>query len=144
MSRAAMTARQEQILAFITEQIKAGWAPTLREIGKRFGIASPNGVKCHLLALEKKGAIRRVGHAARAIALVGEPQDEKDLEILRLKNEVARLNNIIDLYRRAEMNRLSEGPELRYGSADAAGHQFFPTTAAAPGASADRSASDPG
>ena len=31
--------------------------PTIREIGTHFGIKSPNGVMCHLLALRKKGHI---------------------------------------------------------------------------------------
>ena len=63
-----LTERQSQILAFITaREIR----PTIREIGDHFGIRSPNGVRRHLLALEKKGAIRRVPYAARAIAVPG-------------------------------------------------------------------------
>lgn len=144
MNGTALTARQEEILAFITERIKAGWAPTLREIGKEFGIASPNGVICHLRALERKGAIRCGRFAARAIALVG-PQDEKDLEILRLKNEVVRLNNVIDLlYRPAEMNRFSEEQAPQSASAAVLDHPPSPETASVPGASADRSVSDLG
>ena len=42
----------------------------MREIGLAFGIKSPNGVMCHLKALEKKGLIKREGFSARAIMLL--------------------------------------------------------------------------
>src|SRR5260370_16724394 len=47
-----------------------GYGQTVREIGLAFGIKSPNGVMCHLKALEKKGLIIREGFSARAIQLV--------------------------------------------------------------------------
>ncbi len=47
-----------------------GFGPTVREIGQAFDISSPNGVMCHLKALEKKGLIKRQGFSARAITLV--------------------------------------------------------------------------
>src|SRR5205814_6254632 len=47
-----------------------GYGPTVREIGDGFKIKSPNGVMCHLKALEKKGLITREGRSARAIQLV--------------------------------------------------------------------------
>lgn len=37
---------------------KEGIAPTFREIGRRFGIRSTNGVKVHLEALQRKGYIK--------------------------------------------------------------------------------------
>ena len=43
--------------------------PTVREIGEQFGIKSPNGVMCHLRALERKGLIRRSPNKSRAIEL---------------------------------------------------------------------------
>lgn len=56
----ALTARQEEILAFIRSHIgSAGYAPSVREIGDHFGIRSTNGVNDHLIVLEKKGAIKR-------------------------------------------------------------------------------------
>jgi repressor LexA len=42
----------------------------VREIGLGFNIKSPNGVMCHLKALEKKGLIIRQEFSARAIQLV--------------------------------------------------------------------------
>ncbi|MDE2098958.1 MAG: hypothetical protein KGL39_17020 [Patescibacteria group bacterium] len=64
------TPRQSEILAWITSQIaQNGVAPTYREIGKAFQIRSPNGVMCHLRALEAKGMIRRSGK--RGVVLGG-------------------------------------------------------------------------
>jgi repressor LexA len=66
-----LTERQKEIYEFIRQKIeKRGYGPTVREIGLGFGIKSPNGVMCHLKALEKKGLITREEHAARAIQLV--------------------------------------------------------------------------
>jgi repressor LexA len=66
-----LTDRQRQIYEFIREKIEMrGYGPTVREIGTAFGISSPNGVMCHLKALQKKGLIQREEFSARAIQLV--------------------------------------------------------------------------
>jgi repressor LexA len=66
-----LTERQKEIYHFIRQKIeKRGYGPTVREIGLAFEIKSPNGVMCHLKALEKKGLITREEHSARAIQLV--------------------------------------------------------------------------
>ncbi|MEI6324666.1 MAG: hypothetical protein WCO91_04390, partial [Gemmataceae bacterium] len=53
-NRELLTERQVTILEFIREKIDTrGYGPTVREIGKAFNIKSPNGVMCHLKALEK-------------------------------------------------------------------------------------------
>jgi repressor LexA len=66
-----LTERQREIYDFIREKIESrGYGPTVREIGLEFDIKSPNGVMCHLKALEKKGLIIREGFSARAIQLV--------------------------------------------------------------------------
>jgi len=66
-----LTDRQREIYEFIREKIEGrGYGPTVREIGVAFDIKSPNGVMCHLKALEKKGLIIREGFSARAIQLV--------------------------------------------------------------------------
>lgn len=55
-----LTKRQADIAGYISSQIHGnGRPPTVREIGNAFGILSPNGVMCHLKALEKKGVITR-------------------------------------------------------------------------------------
>src|SRR5262245_32146160 len=65
-----LTERQREIYDFIKDKIESrGYGPTVREIGDGFGIKSPNGVVCHLKALEKKGLIKRKGRSARAIQL---------------------------------------------------------------------------
>jgi repressor LexA len=67
-----LTERQKEIYDFIRHQIDTrGYGPTVREIGAEFGIKSPNGVMCHLKALQRKGLISRQGFSARAIQLVG-------------------------------------------------------------------------
>jgi repressor LexA len=61
----ALTDRQKAIYDFLLKTIRErGFAPSIPEIGKRFNIASTNGVSDHLKALEKKGYIRRVGKRA--------------------------------------------------------------------------------
>jgi len=71
----ALTRRQQEIYDFIKDKIlNRGYGPTVREIGKGFGIKSPNGVMCHLKALEKKGMISRDERMSRAIQLTDEPQ----------------------------------------------------------------------
>lgn len=65
-----LTERQQAIYDFIREKIiNRGYGPTVREIGQHFQIRSPNGVMCHLKALEKKGFITRESHMSRAIRL---------------------------------------------------------------------------
>src|SRR5437879_4861244 len=67
-----LTERQREIYEFIRLKIESrGYGPTVREIGEEFDIKSPNGVMCHLKALEKKGLIKREGRSARAIQLIG-------------------------------------------------------------------------
>ena len=50
----SLTKRQKAVFEFIREKITGrGYGPTVREIGEQFKISSPNGVMCHLKALEK-------------------------------------------------------------------------------------------
>jgi repressor LexA len=66
-----LTARQESILSFIKQFIQeTGYPPTLREIGKNFGISSTFGVKRHLEALVKKGFLNIESNASRGITLL--------------------------------------------------------------------------
>jgi repressor LexA len=80
-----LTDRQRQIYDFIREKIEGrGYGPTVREIGQAFEIQSPNGVMCHLNALEKKGLIQRQRNSARAIQLVDHRPPGVDLPMLGL------------------------------------------------------------
>jgi repressor LexA len=70
----ALTHRQREIYVFIRGKIQGrGYGPTVREIGQQFEIKSPNGVMCHLKALQKKGLIHREPNMSRAIQLLDEP-----------------------------------------------------------------------
>lgn len=54
----AMTERQAAIVAYMREHlVEHQRPPTLREIGQRFGIKSPNGVMAHIAALVGKGRL---------------------------------------------------------------------------------------
>ena len=65
-----LTERQQRVLDYIRDRIEnRGYGPTVREIGDQFEIRSPNGVACHLKALEKKGLIAREANRSRAIQL---------------------------------------------------------------------------
>jgi repressor LexA len=70
----ALTPRQKEIYNFIRSKIQGrGYGPTVREIGLHFQIKSPNGVMCHLKALQKKGLIHREPNMSRAIQLLDDP-----------------------------------------------------------------------
>ena len=72
--RCRLTDRQRAILDYIGAQlVECGRPPTVREIGKAFGIVSPRGVSDHLLALETKGYIRRAHLKSRGIELCDQP-----------------------------------------------------------------------
>jgi repressor LexA len=78
-----LTERQREIYDFIKGKIESrGYGPTVREIGEHFEIKSPNGVMCHLKALEKKGLIKREGFQARAIQLVDHRRPSAGLPLL--------------------------------------------------------------
>lgn len=64
-----LTARQAEVLQFIREN-SGLYGPAIREIAQQFAFRSPNGVICHLDALERKGYIRRRRGIARGIEVV--------------------------------------------------------------------------
>ena len=66
-----LTRRQREILDFLTEFIEQhGYAPSLEEIGRRFGLSSLATVHKHLTNLEEKGFIRRAWNRSRSVELV--------------------------------------------------------------------------
>ncbi|HTI50039.1 MAG TPA: transcriptional repressor LexA [Planctomycetaceae bacterium] len=80
-NKSSLTPRQRAIYDFIKDKIvNRGYGPTVREIGAGFKIKSPNGVMCHLKALEKKGLITRESHMSRAIQL-SEPISKMSLPL---------------------------------------------------------------
>jgi repressor LexA len=79
--KGVLTTRQQAIYDFIKDKIlNRGYGPTVREIGTGFKIRSPNGVMCHLKALEKKGLITREAHMSRAIQIT-EPLTKTSLPL---------------------------------------------------------------
>ncbi len=70
-----LTKRQQEIYLYIKEHIGSrGYAPSIHEIGKRFGLSSPATVHKHLTNLENKGLIRRRQHQSRALELGEDPR----------------------------------------------------------------------
>jgi len=65
----SLTPRQAQVLEFIKTNM-AYYSPTVRQIAQEFNIRSPNGVVCHLKALEKKGLITIRRNVARGIEVI--------------------------------------------------------------------------
>ena len=66
-----LTRRQREILDFLAEFIERhGYAPSLEEIGRRFGLSSLATVHKHLTNLEEKGFIRRAWNRSRSVELV--------------------------------------------------------------------------
>jgi repressor LexA len=77
MDLSELTSRQREIFEFTRGLItNRGYGPTVREIGENFGISSPNGVMCHLKALEKKGLITREPNMSRAIQITEEYKEK--------------------------------------------------------------------
>jgi REP element-mobilizing transposase RayT len=75
MSEDILTDRQMEILTFLAEFIEEKeYPPTLKEIGDNFGIKNPNGIRNHLLALEKKGFIEKEAERSRAIRIKKRPR----------------------------------------------------------------------
>ena len=78
-----LTKRQRKVLEFIRTKITGrGYGPTVREIGENFEINSPNGVMCHLKALEKKGLITREPNMSRAIQLTKAAQEDRGMPLV--------------------------------------------------------------
>jgi len=86
----SLTSRQREIYSFIRSKIQGrGYGPTVREIGLHFQIKSPNGVMCHLKALQKKGLIHREPNMSRAIQLLDDPATLQPTGGLKLVGRIA-------------------------------------------------------
>ena len=84
-----LTDRQFAILRFISKHIEeCSVPPTFREIGKRMGIASTNGVYEHLHALERKGMLWR-GNPADGVRTRAMRITERGQAALRLRERVS-------------------------------------------------------
>jgi repressor LexA len=84
MAEKALTARQKQILNFLSEFIdKYKYPPTRAELSSHFGFRSPNAAETHLRALEKKSMIGIERGSARGITLLPLAADELPLSANR-------------------------------------------------------------
>ena len=71
MGNSVLTKRQQQIFEFILSNIdKFGYPPSIPEIQENFFFKSPNAVKDHLEALERKGYIARRPHKSRGLEIL--------------------------------------------------------------------------
>lgn len=70
-TRQPLTKRQREILNFLNEVIEQnGYAPSLEEVGHRFGLSSLATVHKHLTNLQDKGYIRRAWNRSRSVELI--------------------------------------------------------------------------
>ena len=76
-----LTKRQKEILDYIREYLEAeGYAPSLEEIGSRFGLSSVATVHKHVQNLVEKGLLRKAWNRSRSIELV-DPDSRASVEI---------------------------------------------------------------
>lgn len=90
-----LTERQAEVMEAIAASIRdRGYPPTLREIATVCNIKSTNGVSDHLMALERKGLIRRDAVTSRGIVVLAARDDSHERALLA---EVARVAPVEDV-----------------------------------------------
>lgn len=106
-----LTERQREIYEFIRDKIESrGYGPTVREIGDGFDIKSPNGVMCHLKALEKKGLIIRDPRHARAMQLADHRRPMRGIPMLGQVAAGAPIEAVEQQGEQLELNEIFTGP----------------------------------
>jgi repressor LexA len=66
-----LTKRQREILDYLNDFIQQhGYAPSLEEVGRRFGLSSLATVHKHLTNLQDKGFIKRAWNRSRSVELI--------------------------------------------------------------------------
>ena len=77
-----LTKRQREILDYLQEFIQQhGYAPSLEEVGRRFGLSSLATVHKHLTNLEEKGCIRRLWNRSRSVELLSARTGQRAVEL---------------------------------------------------------------
>src|SRR5262249_42634836 len=80
--RMHLTKRQKEIFDFVCEYLeRSGYAPSLEEIGERFGLSSVATVHKHVQNLVDKGLLRKAWNRSRSIEVVREQQPGSGIEI---------------------------------------------------------------
>ena len=78
-----LTPRQQQVLEFIRESMRAnGYPPTVREICTALDLSSPSTVHAHLANLERLGLIRRDPTKPRALDVVQDLRPRRPLPLV--------------------------------------------------------------
>jgi repressor LexA len=78
-----LTARQQQVLEFIRESVRAnGYPPTVREICAALKLSSPSTVHAHLANLERLGLIKRNPTKPRALDVVQDLRPRRPLPLV--------------------------------------------------------------
>lgn len=94
--KTTLTQRQKEVLEFIKQTIEVeGMPPTVAEITSGLGVSSTNGIRGHLQALARKGAIELVPNASRGIRLCHQDDDVNEEEGLPVVGRVAAGNPIL-------------------------------------------------
>lgn len=82
MSKDGLSKRQSDIYKFICAYTEEhGYPPSVREIGKAVGLASPSTVHMHLNALQEKGYIKRDSKKPRTIEVMNEGTGANQAEV---------------------------------------------------------------
>ncbi len=77
-----LTKRQREILDYLEDFIREhGYAPSLEEIGHRFGLSSLATVHKHLTNLEEKGCIRRSWNRSRSVEMVATKSASRAIDL---------------------------------------------------------------
>ena len=78
-----LTPRQQQVLEFIRESVRAdGYPPTVREICAALHLSSPSTVHAHLANLERLGLVRRDPTKPRALDVVQDLRPRRPLPLV--------------------------------------------------------------
>lgn len=83
-----LTRRQRQMLAFVGIYARThGYPPSIREIGRRMGITSTNGVAQHLDCIAAKGYITRAFGRSRGLEITAQGWAELGWAVVLLSND---------------------------------------------------------
>jgi len=77
-----LTKRQREILDYLQDFIRQhGYAPSLEEIGRRFGLSSLATVHKHLTNLQEKGFIKRAWNRSRSVEMIPTNTNGRSVEL---------------------------------------------------------------
>ncbi len=64
----SLTTRQREVLDYVRQvELQRGSGPTTREVQQHFGFKSQTAAVDHIRTLERKGALQKIAHKARAV-----------------------------------------------------------------------------